>query len=567
MKTRIYFLDNLRSFLILLVVILHAGLVYEPVLKNSWIVIDSVQNNSIGLIRMYLDVFVMFSIFFISGYFIPFSIKNKRSTTFILSKIKRIMVPWLIAVLTLIPAYKFLFLYSRGLPQEEWFSYFHFFARAGSDPGFFANNPVQNWLWFLPVLFAFQMIYIAATKLKIEVNISIKWAAILLVLIGTIYGLLISELGLKGWYHSAIFHFQNERVLIYFLSFLLGALANKKRVFNNESKNIKTYIFANVVLAISMTIFTLVALNLFFNLVEPGRNYFYVSEFADKLAYYFSTVLLMLSFLYILIHSFRFSLNKTNSLFQEFNKNSYSVYILHTIVLGVVAIALFRAPLPAFVKYLILSATTFLFTNMLVTSYRKITQKTVDNRTIATLIFTTLVLGFAFAENSKNQKTQSIETTQEITKQKPMGLHEAIITGNLEAIKQHIKNETNINQKEPAGGSSALITACMFGKTEIARELIIAGANVNQKNNEGSTALHTAAFFGRVEIVLLLLNNGADKTIKNNAGSTARESVLAPFSAVQGIYEYFANTYKTMGLTLDFDQLKTTRVQIAELLK
>jgi len=65
MKTRIYFLDNLRTFLIFLVVLLHAGIVYEPILENIWIVSDPTKNSSIGLVRMYLDIFVMFILFFI----------------------------------------------------------------------------------------------------------------------------------------------------------------------------------------------------------------------------------------------------------------------------------------------------------------------------------------------------------------------------------------------------------------------------------------------------------------------------------------------------------------------
>lgn len=146
MKTRIYFLDNLRSFLILLVVVLHAGIVYEPILENTWIVSDPVKANSIGLIRMYLDIFVMFILFYISGYFIPNSLKNKTDWAFVASKFKRIMLPWMVAVFTMIPAYKAIFLYSRGLPQEEWYTYFHLFQRVGGDLSSFADNPVQNWL-------------------------------------------------------------------------------------------------------------------------------------------------------------------------------------------------------------------------------------------------------------------------------------------------------------------------------------------------------------------------------------------------------------------------------------
>ena len=105
MKYRLFFLDNLRTFLIFLVVVLHAGIVYEPILENSWIVSDPVKNSSIGFIRMYLDIFVMASLFFISGYFIPQSLKSKSDWIFIKSKFRRIILPWIVAVFTMIPAF------------------------------------------------------------------------------------------------------------------------------------------------------------------------------------------------------------------------------------------------------------------------------------------------------------------------------------------------------------------------------------------------------------------------------------------------------------------------------
>jgi hypothetical protein len=137
----------------------------------------------------------------------------------------------------------------------------------------------------------------------------------------------------------------------------------------------------------------------------------------------------------------------------------------------------------------------------------------------------------------------------------------------MDGLKAAIKNGADLDEKEPAGGSSPLITACVFGKTELAKELVKAGANVNQTNNDGSTALHTAAFFCRNEIVKMLLENNIDKSIKNNAGSTAFDSVNAPFEAVKGIYEYFAKTYAPLGLELDFEEIEATRPVIAEMLK
>ena len=48
---------------------------------------------------------------------------------------------------------------------------------------------------------------------------------------------------------------------------------------------------------------------------------------------------------------------------------------------------------------------------------------------------------------------------------------------NIAAVKQHIAAKSDINEKEKFGGSTPLISASLFGKTEIAKLLIDAGAN------------------------------------------------------------------------------------------
>jgi hypothetical protein len=200
---------------------------------------------------------------------------------------------------------------------------------------------------------------------------------------------------------------------------------------------------------------------------------------------------------------------------------------------------------------------------MIIYTYQKSIQKTVNMKTIASTVIVAFILVTAFysSTSATNEQTETTVSQSEIN------IHEAVITGNLEAVKQYIKAGKDLNVKEQMGGSTALTTAAVFGKTEIALALIDAGADVNITNNEGSTPLHSAAFFCRTEIVKALLENGADKSVKNNAGSTAHESVLAPYDAVKGIYEYFAKAYEPLGLNLDFEQIKTTRPKIAEMLK
>jgi len=148
-----------------------------------------------------------------------------------------------------------------------------------------------------------------------------------------------------------------------------------------------------------------------------------------------------------------------------------------------------------------------------------------------------------------------------------MGLHEAVLAGDLGAVQSLIASGSDLNVKEPSGGSSPLITAAIFGRTDEALALIEAGADVNQKNNDGSTALITAAFMAQTEIVEALLEAGADKSITNNAGSTALDSVSGSFEDVRGIYDYLGAVLGPLGLELDYERIQETRPVIAEMLR
>ncbi len=373
MKNRLYYLDNLRTFMIFIVILYHAGFVYQWSLATNWLVVDSVKSDSLGLVGMYLDIFVMFVLFFISGFLIQSSINSTNTWSFIKSKFKRIYLPWLIAVFTLIPTYKVIFLYSRGLPQEEWYSYFHFFKRTGSDLSYFSNDLSQHWLWFLPVLFLFQMLYLVLSKTKLSsINISLKTGILLTFIVGTIYSTIISIIGIKGWTLTTLIDFQNERLLVYFMVFLLGALCNKHKVLDINLRSKKYVIISNLTLWISLTIFTIVAINLFLNTIEPDRDFYFLSSTIDRVFYYGSEIIAMLSFIYIFIDLFKFNINKTGRIWTELNKNSYYVYIIHIVVLGLIALPLVKIDIPTIFKYFILTILTFIIANILVSVGRRV---------------------------------------------------------------------------------------------------------------------------------------------------------------------------------------------------
>ncbi|NOU60142.1 ankyrin repeat domain-containing protein [Marinifilum caeruleilacunae] len=186
------------------------------------------------------------------------------------------------------------------------------------------------------------------------------------------------------------------------------------------------------------------------------------------------------------------------------------------------------------------------------------------HKLLAFAMYFLFVLAVYSCEN-KNSKSDTTVKAEKVKAPKT-DIHAATFMGNLKLVEQHIAAGTNLNSKEPIGGSTPLITACLFGKTEVAKALIDANADLSIKNNDGSTALHVAAFFCRTEIVKALLEKGADTNIKNNAGATALESVSAPFTQVKGVYEFFNKELGPLGLRLNFERIEKARPEVAELL-
>jgi peptidoglycan/LPS O-acetylase OafA/YrhL len=73
-----------------------------------------------------------------------------------------------------------------------------------------------------------------------------------------------------------------------------------------------------------------------------------------------------------MINTFRYYLNKQGRIIKELNKNSYNVYIIHVIVIGVIALAMLNTAVPSLLKFLILTAAAYAASNLIVYFYKKI---------------------------------------------------------------------------------------------------------------------------------------------------------------------------------------------------
>lgn len=367
--SRIYWMDNLRTIIILFVVLYHVGGVYESagLWGWFWIVDDPDTISWVGIVGIIFDIMVMPIMFFISGYLTPISLENRSGWEFIKGKIKRLMIPWVIAVFTMIPLYKAIFLFSRGLPQEHWTTYFHI-----------TNPNSQNWLWFLPVLFAFDILYLLLAKANIKLaNLSLKWAIFSVVLIGFVYSYFIgSVLGFRSWTLTPLINFENERVLNYFIAFLLGSLCYQQNVFAEKPGSKTLYTIANSIAWLPVTAHIFVRLWPFFT---PSPAEFPITPLY-RVAWWVSFDLSLLCMMYIMIESFRRYIDRSGSFWGELSRNSYGVYITHVILIGVFGTLLLNTGLPAVVKYLLLIISTYVMSNLVVSGYRSLVQMFVPSR-------------------------------------------------------------------------------------------------------------------------------------------------------------------------------------------
>jgi surface polysaccharide O-acyltransferase-like enzyme len=358
---RIHWMDNLRTFIIFLVVLYHAGGVYESTggWAFFWIVDDPATNRLVDLLNAIFSFFVMPTMFFLAGYVTPMSLKNTDGWAFLKSRFRRLIIPWIIAVLTLIPLYKVIFLYSRGLPQEHWTTYFHFSA---------GNITGMGWLWFLPVLFLFNTLYLLFSRAGISIpsiplNGAILGAFLLAIVSSVAVGAL---LGYGSWTHTPLIDFENQRLLPFFLAYLLGSLSYRQKTFDEKPKSIWLYI----VVASTAWIPTLAYIFLGLALISaPGG--FLISPVLDMLLLWLFFYLAQLFWVYLSIQTFWRYVDRTGRIWNELNRNSYYVYIIHVIVLGLLALLLLNTTMPSLLKYLTLAVSTFLASNLISSLFRR----------------------------------------------------------------------------------------------------------------------------------------------------------------------------------------------------
>jgi uncharacterized protein len=104
-------------------------------------------------------------------------------------------------------------------------------------------------------------------------------------------------------------------------------------------------------------------------------------------------------------------------------------------------------------------------------------------------------------------------------------LTDAAMQNEVDMIRDLLRAGQNPNEANEEG-LTPLLVACQQGSLTASKLLVEAGANVNHQDESGFTPLMEAAVLGYDRIAQYLLEHGADASLKNSEGETARDLAL-----------------------------------------
>lgn len=336
--TRLTYLDNLRSFVIFLVICLHTAVTYSGM--GSWYYIEKSQLKVNPLVYLVFGIFQSFTqawfmgvLFFISAVFVAKSLDKKGMARFIKERFFRLGIPLLFYIFVVSPFIYFVVLSSETVSWEYIkTSYIGYFSDI-------SNLRSSGPLWFVGALLIFSTIYAVIryfipVKEKAKNNIfeTINLLKIILLIAGIAFIIRI-------WFPigTAIFNFQLGYFSSYIVLFILGIIVGERNLINevSEKKNIKLLLTG---LCIGLPIWFIVMI--FSNVFEGGTAFNGGLNWKSG-AYAVWESLTAISFSFGFISFFKKYLNNANKISRILSENSFGVYVFHAPIL-VITTVLFK---------------------------------------------------------------------------------------------------------------------------------------------------------------------------------------------------------------------------------
>jgi surface polysaccharide O-acyltransferase-like enzyme len=357
-QSRLYYIDNLRIFLICLVVLLHLNITYGA--PGDWYYNESKAGFPeilpMAMFNATNQSFFMGMFFMISAFFIIPSLQRKGSGKFITDRLIRLGIPLLVFYFILNPLTVFI---------RNWFI-------RGEDPTFgeyLVNGSARGFgpLWFVEALLIFTFIFLLFRKTISSIQISFPgtFKIILFALVTAILQFIIRIWLPVGW-SMPFTNFQFPFFVQYIFLFPLGIIACQNKWF--DSISFKTgkqwFLAAQILIFIGFPMLFILG-----GATETGTDNFMGGVKWQSLGYAVWEQLTGISLIIGLIGLGKKYLNRQGTLAKLLSDSAYGVFVFHApIIVGISALFVSWAIFPP-LKFIVLApvalAACFIFAGLL----------------------------------------------------------------------------------------------------------------------------------------------------------------------------------------------------------
>lgn len=323
---QIKYIDNLKTAITFLVVAHHAGQAYGNT-GEVWLVTDFPKLDFLSSFFFLNAAYMMGLFFFLSGYFMYFSIIRKNTELFLKDRLKRLAVPLLFFMLLIFVPLNYLMSDTKG-------NYFLFMYDN------YVNNPplAVGHLWFVASLLVYTFIFLAIKKQILEGR---KWnwqpwfPLFYLAILTLVNYFVWLKYPIDYWV-TWLIPVEVVHLPQYFSLFFLGVLANKNKWLEQISMRLALTYFS---IAIMLFCFRgMITTYLGIRITEP------LTENA-----------LCIGMIMGILIIFRKTMNITNPVLNFFAKCSYGIYLFHLLIVIGFQIALKPFEIDTFTKFILVT--------------------------------------------------------------------------------------------------------------------------------------------------------------------------------------------------------------------
>ncbi|MBP2630362.1 MAG: hypothetical protein H6Q70_990 [Firmicutes bacterium] len=350
-KSRMLYIDNLKSLVIILAVLMHAAVTYSGM--GSWYYKEQPEQGLISMLCFF--VFQTFSqgysmglMFLLAGYFASVSYERKGCTKFIKDRIIRLGAPTLLYMLAINPFMYYLIdwhnIRTQGSLIENYLNYVLSFRFLGG------TGP----LWFALALLIYSIVYallIRGRNRELQhadkpFSFGIVIKLIIMLTTSTFVVRFVEPLD------TSVFNMQLCYFAQYIILFSFGIYAQK----NNWFSKIE-YRFSKkcIVTAVIPGILFLLSIAYLGGALEGNSNAFKGGFHWQSLAFNFWESVTGVCMSVGLIAWFRQNFNWQNKLLKKISDSAFAVYVFQAPILVLVAQTLQMLILPPILKFLLLS--------------------------------------------------------------------------------------------------------------------------------------------------------------------------------------------------------------------